>query len=383
MNTRPNPTATTAAAPSLQQASGDFASVLIKHEHQVAALEKLKFLMCHGQGYELLCLIGPTGVGKSTLKVRLYQDILSMERQAMEEDPSYVPIICTEAVASGFRQFDWKTLYVDALEAVGDPFARAKLRETPIAREDQRKAAGESITAADKRMRLVEELRLRRTKYWLIDEADLILKGARRGGLSDQYDVLKSIAQSAGVKLVLVGTYELLGHLQVSAQLARRTEMVHFGRYALEDKSSFASCVHALLQRSGAEVVPDVIANFDFFYSGAAGCIGILKDWTARAASQAQMDGRRDLQIDDFRKTRLTGLAIQRIIEDIRAGEELTAPDSDARIEAMVMGGGNLLSSAPVQAPKKPARRGPVGVRLPARDPVPAVPGGPTGGAHA
>lgn len=131
----------------------------------------------------------------------------------------------------------------------------------------------------------------------------------------------------------------------------------------------------------------DVITNFDFFYSGAAGCIGILKDWTARATSRAQMDGRRDLQIDDFRETRLTGLAIQRIIEDIRAGEDLTAPDSDARIEAMVMGGGSPKAPDPGRTPKRAADKraasGPVGVRLPARDPVPAVPGGVTGGAHA
>ncbi len=367
--------------------ASSFASLVIKHDQQHEALEHLKFLLNHGVGYELICLVGPTGVGKSTLAARLMKDLLQAEQPRMMSDREFVPFISTTAVASGFRAFDWKVLYHDALLALGDPFVDDR-RPTPEAREQQHKRVGESLTAATLRLRLSREMKRRRLKYWFIDEAQHILMGARAGGIGDQYDVLKSVAQSCGVKLVLVGTYQLLVHLQVSAQLARRTEVVHFGRYRhgeADDRNAFASCVQTFLARSGAEVFPNVEAEFDFFYAGSVGCIGILKDWCARAMSRARMEVRSRLTIEDFRRTRLSGRAITRIVKDIHDGEDLASPDTDRRIEAMVLGApaSGSSSTTPKEGSGKGGRPGKVGVRSPTRDSVPPVAGGLSGGAHA
>jgi energy-coupling factor transporter ATP-binding protein EcfA2 len=371
-------------APTVQEVprTTGFGAVIIKHAQQLAALDRLKFLLDHGEGYELICLVGPSGVGKSTLASRLLENLMALNRQAMIEDADYVPVISTAAAASGHRAFDWKSLYLEALIDLGDPFAEDR-RPTPESRERQLKHVGESLTAATLRLRLVREFKRRQAKYWFIDEAQHILMGARAGGAADQYDVLKSIAQSAGVKLVLIGTYQLLVHLQVSAQLARRTEVVHFGRYGAfdaADKSNFASCVNGLLLRTGLGVVPDARENFDFFYSGAVGCVGILKDWCARALSRARMDDRMELTVEDFRRTRLSGLAIKRIIEDIHAGEELASPDTDRHIQSLVLGASPIQKLGSLSG--KGLRRE-VGVRNPTRDSVPSTPGGlPVGGAH-
>lgn len=113
--------------------------------------------------------------------------------------------------------------------------------------------------------------------------------------------------------------------------------------------------------------------------------IGILKDWCARAMSRARMEVRSHLTIEDFRRTRLSGRAITRIVKDIHDGEDLASPDTDRRIEAMVLGApaSGSSSTTPKEGSGKGGRPGKVGVRSPTRDSVPPVAGGLSGGAHA
>ena len=53
--------------------------------------------------------------------------------------------------------------------------------------------------------------------------------------LSDQLDVIKSIANCTGTVHVLLGTYGLLAFRNLSAQLSRRSVDIHFPRYRADD----------------------------------------------------------------------------------------------------------------------------------------------------
>ena len=77
-----------------------------------------------------------------------------------------------------------------------------------------------------------------------VDEAQHLARIASGRRLSDQLDVIKSIANRTETVHVLLGTYELLAFRNLSAQLSRRSVDLHFQRYRAdcgEDRQVFRS----------------------------------------------------------------------------------------------------------------------------------------------
>jgi len=352
--------------------------VAVKHKRLQEAHESLQFLIDHGKGFELLTLVGGTGAGKSLLIEKLFEHLMSREREEMERDADYVPAVVTKAWHSGYRAFDWKSLYRDASKAVGDPFAwmRRPDREADLKRT---RFGGEPPTITGYRRSMQAEFEYRRTKYWFIDEAQHILTGAKAGGPADQFDVLKSVAQTSRVKIILVGPHSLLTHVDCSAQLARRTNCVQLHRYHVThegDMDDFASCVAAFLTRLPLTSYPDVEENIDFYYAGSTGCVGILKEWCERAAEYMwRAGGGRALTLEHLRATRLRKSALEKIWSELLEGELLLKEGDDPEFGALeaqtrvrlTPGPGTPSRKAEARKPEKP------GIRNPTRDPVPPV----------
>lgn len=215
-------------------------------------------------------------------------------------------------------------------------------------------------------MCLEEHLRERGTKVWIIDEAQHMVFGGKSGCAGDQFDVIKSIAQNCGIKLMLAGPQEMEGGLGSSAQLARRSVTIHYRRYLpsdAEDLNEFNSVVNSLLLEMDVAGYPSVLDNVELFYSGCAGCVGILKDWLARAYGLAlrRVDDkpRAYLTLDDLRSTRLSAEAMRTIMADIRSEEEkMFNPATDEEYEEIVTG---VVTDAEADAPppnKVPDKKG-------------------------
>lgn len=363
-----------------------FDRVTVKHELQEEALEAVLFLLDLSPNTSIVNLVGPTGVGKSALQRRVFNTVVEDHRAEMEHDKDFVPIIRTPAMAAGYRLFDWRVLYGTALAELGDVFVAGRSNRGSYSKYDTDsspfKRAGESKTAAGLRMRLEEEFRLRRTRIWVIDEAQHMIFG-RAGKPGDQFDVLKSIADRTGVKLLLAGPYEMEPALGSSGQLARRSSTVHFGRYLSTDSrhmKTFANVANTLLKSMELPGFPSVHESLPLLYAGSAGCIGILKDWLARAYGRAlrhQPDERAPmLTLEDLRRTRLSTKAMETIMADIRSAEDGAQGDAvDDDYERIVLGPATLRgrrSPHPLVVGGKGRR---VGVRGPARDPVPVLAG--------
>lgn len=298
------------------------AKVLIAHAKQQDAKDRLEFIIgC--EEVAIVVLTGPTGSGKSTLLHQFASEYLAELASQMKADCSMRPVAYCIATASGHKAFDWKQLYKSTLRNLGDPFASTRQK-----RNDGRKPStilpGESAPAALLREQLEAEFIARGTTVWIIDEAQHVLRGGKSGTAGDQYDILKSLAQTAGVQLILCGPFDLPTSMSHSGQLSRRTARVSLNRYRLtsEDKKVYASTLNSLLKKLPIPMAyPDVKDNFKFFYVRTLGCVGIFNDWATRAFLLAARTGEKEITLEHFKETTLSPQQLRTINQEILSGE--------------------------------------------------------------
>src|SRR5207253_9483643 len=96
-----------------------------------------------------------------------------------------------------------------------------------------------TLTTPDLRQIFEQCLQHRRPRAFIVDEAQHFKKMASGRRLLDQMDTLKSLASMTNTVHVLVGTYELLGLTNLSAQLSRRSLELHFPRYHADKAEDF------------------------------------------------------------------------------------------------------------------------------------------------
>jgi energy-coupling factor transporter ATP-binding protein EcfA2 len=359
-----------------------FASVTVKHDKQNAAKEQIEFIVSCDD-ISIIVLTGPTGSGKSTLLEQFASEYLAERAAEMQADPSLRPIAYATATASGHKGFDWKTLYATTRRNHRDPFAATRSR-----RNDGRKPSivliGEDASAALQREQLESSFIATGTTIWIIDEAQHVLNGGKSGTPGHQYDILKSLAQSAGVQLILCGPFDLPTSMAHSGQLSRRTARVSLNRYrwAAAEIKVFASAIDTLLKNLPVELAyPDVKSNLEFFYIRTLGCVGIFKDWAAKTFLRVIKLGRTEMTLTDFEKTSLTPKQLATINNEIVDGESeygdiVAGPDAEL-VRAILAGA--MANGAPektsgaggAHAPSKPkAKAGIAFERKPTRDKV-------------
>jgi hypothetical protein len=179
-----------------------------------------------------------------------------------------------------------------------------------------------------------QALRHRRPAAVFIDEAQHLGRIASGRKLSDQLDVIKSIANRTGTVHVLFGTYELLAFRNLSGQLSRRTVDVHFARYSSEQKEDVQVFKNVLLtfqQQLPFPVVPDLADIWDLLYERTLGCVGILKDWLRRALAVVVADGGKRLTRKYLEETALSISQCEKIWAEMRDGEMRLADSEGAR----------------------------------------------------
>jgi hypothetical protein len=337
-------------------------------------------------GVLLILVLGPTGVGKTTLRLRVEKQLWEEACLELEQDLGRVPVVGVEAVAPESGNFNWKDYYSRVLLALDEPLIRYKIDYGT--RGLRRNGAGQLVVghdvAAVQLRRTVElSLRHRRPSAVIVDEAQHMKKvsGSRR--MLDQMDTLKSLASTTGIVHVLVGTYELLGLANLSAQLSRRSIEIHFPRYRpdhAEDVVAFKRVLLTFQRHLPLVEEPDLVGRYDYFYERSAGCVGILKKWLDRTLAFALEEGRATLTTADLERHAAQTRKLLRMAWEIKEGEEALQARGQGRMELRTLLGLEAQSQEPGRAngsgslppdatsPKRPAGR--VGQRRPARDPV-------------
>ncbi len=227
-------------------------------------------------------------------------------------------------------------------------------------------------------------IRYRRPAAVIIDEAQHLARMACGRKLSDQLDVIKSIASRTQTVQVLIGTYELLAFRNLSGQLSRRSVDLHFLRYRAEEQTDveiFQSIVFTFQAQLPIGSELDLCGVWDFLYERSLGCVGILKDWLMRAVITAARSGGKDLTKRVLEKSALSASQCEKILAEARDGELRLADNGDAesRLRRLL----NLDSAEMTtvrETPGQPAversfgpnrrRNRPVAMRDPKRDPI-------------
>ncbi|NJM40499.1 MAG: AAA family ATPase [Anaerolineae bacterium] len=382
-----------------------FVSKVVAHPHLTEAYQALLNLIDHPCGATLAVVCGPTGAGKTTLRLRTEQQLIKAAQAEMARDLRHVPVASLEVSPPDGQSFSWKDLYRRMLVALHEPpmlivqkrLAQSGMSGTthqpqsPTSSASSIPAAAQTRSSLDLRWAVERSVRERRPAAILIDEAQHLnrVMGART--LQQQMDVLKSLASATGVLHVLIGTYELLNMINLSAQLARRSVEIHFPRYRADnphDMVMFTNVVFTFERHLPLAKMPDLVAQRDFLYEGSAGCVGTLKDWLTRAYKRA-LDGGSPTLTRQHLERSLDRRKQMQIVREILEGEEaLRASSQTQQLRSLL--GMDLLNPAPsaentstgvkrtmptnadgstrMRSQRSRSRR--AGQRLPKRDPV-------------
>lgn len=270
-------------------AHASFQSLTIAHPRLVAADAELRRLLRQPAGPGLVLVFGPTGVGKTTL-LRRVEQVLCAADGSSEIGARRVIASAPEGVA-----FDWRDFYRRALRELAEPEVEAK-RAIPEYRDGAAEPATRlRATLADLRHSLEVTLRRRQTRALLIDEAPHLASSGSARRLLQQLDVVKSLADASGATIVLAGTYELLRFRHLNAQLSRRCQEVHLGRYRAsipEDLEAWRGVVATFEAGLPVPVARSLLEAWEELYERSLGCVGILKSWLLHAVQVAASEGR-------------------------------------------------------------------------------------------
>jgi hypothetical protein len=219
----------------------------------------------------------------------------------------------------------------------------------------------------------------RRPAAVFVDEAQHLARMASGRKLSDQLDVIKSIANRTQTVHVLVGTYELLAFRNLSGQLSRRSIDVHFRRYDAENPDDVQVFKNVLLTFQNQLPLPelaDLMDFWDFVYERSVGCVGILKDWLVRALTMALLEGQNVLRRKYLEATALSASQCEKILAEAREGEARLTETAESRSRLRHLLGlstPSIRTDEPPGCPgqlKPSTRKGRCVHRRPKRDPI-------------
>lgn len=345
-----------------------FQHKVVAHPHLKETHQQLWQAIQQPSGASLIFVFGPTGVGKTTLRCRLEQQLWEAGRPAIEQHPGHIPVVGLEVAVADADSFRWRDYYKRALVALDEPMIDYKILPDHILhKRAELRDSGRYKVTSELRWALEQALRHRRPTAFIVDEAQHLKRIASGRRLLDQMDTLKSLANLTGTTHVLIGTYELLGFAQLSAQLDRRSYEIHFPRYHIDIPEEMLAFKRILLtfQRHLPLVgEPDLVAQAEYFYERSVGCVGVLKDWLTRALAATLENGQETLTQATLEQQALPTRKLLRMAREIREGEETLTADCRAQTELRALLG---MSTESVEQHTSGSSRK-VGKRNPVRD---------------
>jgi AAA domain len=261
---------------------------VITHPHLMAAAQALEEAIREPGGALIIFLCGPTGVGKTILK-----------NHAMRWDSERTPILSLFARPPLYGSFSWREFLQSGISTLEQLLIGRKIiidndkEKTLVARQGESESGSgplQKIRNDYLRSSLETAMKRCRTTAVFIDDAQHLARVSGKRQLQNQLDCLKSMAEATETPHVLIGTYELLALLHVSAQAIARSRLIHFPRYGSTDEElfEFKGVLSAFQDLLPFEEPTDILLkHWEFCYERSLGCIGLLHIMLTRAVHAA------------------------------------------------------------------------------------------------
>jgi len=313
-----------------------FENRAVEHRMMDATKKHLRRLLRSGRRYPVILLVGPTGIGKSTLLTIVKNEIIRELLPSLEANPGQIPIASVEAFSPESGSFNWKDHYTNCLAELRDVLIMNKLKDVDceLCRGKIRLNDNSRVSAPTFRHALVHALIHRRPLGFFIDEAQHLMKMSSGRGVLDQMDVIKCIAGATRIPHVLFGTYDLLLMRNLNGQLSRRNFEIHFSRYKYDNSADlleFRKVLRSFESLMPITETPDLQTHRDFIYERSLGCVGTLKEWLSRALELALDEPSEQLTLEHLGDTAMSITRCKKIAEEIHSGETQLSEDITAR----------------------------------------------------
>jgi len=378
------PIASTATSSGAQQELELVSSVLLEHPVLVDAYKKVHQALMLPEGYGVVLVVGPAGVGKSALAAvcasnKPRHPASSLPPLMFPSFPGSVPIVFVAARTGTTFMSRWKALLLDILRVINQPLADAAngtKPSTPTAPIASGRGH-ETFSIARLESAAIASLRCRRTVAVLVDEAQDLATFDSESDSVQMAKSLKHLGSAAGTVLVLFGSYSLLRILDLSEQLSRRCSVVHFPRYDVSkpvDSSNFQRVLSNFCHLAPTMLpYQQMSQELPLIYTGSVGGTGNLRLWLVRAMGNAISAGAPCVTPSHLNAERLTDDCIHQVLATARSGEERFArlfSDLEPTIASLFTG----VPLPTLSSYHAPYRRRQPGKRNPRRDRI--TPGG-------
>src|SRR5258705_1501579 len=87
----------------------------VAHDMIDKVKKEVRRLLRGGRRYPVVLVVGPTGIGKSTLVTLLKTNIMTELLPTLSQDPGRIPIASVEASAPEMGIFNWRDPYITCL----------------------------------------------------------------------------------------------------------------------------------------------------------------------------------------------------------------------------------------------------------------------------
>jgi hypothetical protein len=321
-----------------------------------------------------ILVVGPTGVGKTTLRWGVERHLSAAPSADLAQDPGRLPVCATTAVSPDSGTFNWKDYYRRALHSLHEPLINDKVAPGGAGTGPDHgvRVPPSAADAPALRRALEHALLYRRPAAFLVDEAQHLLKMASGRRLQDQMDCLKSLADHGQTVHVLLGTYDLLALQTLNGQVIRRGITLHFPRYRADtptDVRAFQRVLVSFEQHLPVRDRPDLLGLWPYCFERSVGCVGILKDWLTRALATALTEEATTVTQAHLVRHALSAAACERLVSEALYGEEQLLERAEVAAHLRLRLGLDDRGTAPGTRAEAPRRRtGRPGERRPSRD---------------